>query len=103
VEHRGQAHDPVEDAGVNDGFEVGEGARIRRSIVDNGTVISPVVPVGFDRGADERLSHVTPAGIAVVARGPIAKSEKAPARRKGGRAAGATHRAAPAAAAEARG
>lgn len=86
---------------MNDGAEIGRGARVRRTIVDKGAVIAPGVAVGFDRRADGRLYHVTPVGITVVPRGPIGRSEKAPAQRKGGPAAGATHHAAPAAAAEA--
>jgi len=96
--HRGCS---LEEVVVNDGAEIGEGARIRRAILDKGALIPRGVTVGFDRKAEERLYHVTPTGITVVPRGPLGKSRKLAERGKGGPGAGAAHPAAPAAVAEA--
>jgi len=53
------------------GVEVGEGARIRRAIIDKFVKIPPGAKIGYDRKEDERRFHVSPSGIVVIARGTI--------------------------------
>jgi glucose-1-phosphate adenylyltransferase len=74
VVHRGAI---VEDAVVNDWAEIGEGARVRRAILDKGAVASPAARIGYDGEAGGRSYHVSETGITVVPRAPLHPPPKA--------------------------
>jgi glucose-1-phosphate adenylyltransferase len=64
-----EAH--VEGSILMNGVEVGEGARIRRAIIDKFVKIPPGAKIGYNRKEDERRFHVSPSGIVVIAKGTI--------------------------------
>ena len=59
----------VEDSILLSGVRLGQGSRLRRTIVDKWVQIPAGVEIGFDRDADEKRFHVSPSGITVVPRG----------------------------------
>jgi len=56
----------VEESILLDRVEVGDGARIRRAIVDKGVKIPAGTEIGYDREADKARFIVTPGGIVVI-------------------------------------
>ncbi len=56
----------VEDAILFHGVEVGEGASLRRCIVDKSVVIPPGEQIGIDPDRDAQRFEISPAGIVVV-------------------------------------
>ncbi len=61
----------IEEAVINDRAEIGEGARVRRAILDKGAVVPPRARIGYDREADRKCYHVSESGITVVPRAPF--------------------------------
>lgn len=56
----------VEDSILLDGAEVGAGACLRRTIVDEGVRVPAGARIGFDPVEDAAFGHVTPGGVTVV-------------------------------------
>lgn len=56
----------IEDSILLDGAEVGEGACLRRTIVDEGVRVPAGARIGFDPAEDAAFGHVTPGGVTVV-------------------------------------
>ena len=56
----------VEDSILFTGATVGEGARVRRAIVDRGVSIPADEEIGLDPARDAERFHVTPAGVVVI-------------------------------------
>lgn len=61
----------VSDSIVMDHTIVGEGARIRRAIIDQYNVIPAGMEIGYDVEADRERFHVSDSGIVVVGKGQI--------------------------------
>jgi glucose-1-phosphate adenylyltransferase len=59
----------VEEAVLMDGVEIGEGARVRRAIVDKSVRIPPHVSIGHDAEADRERFTVSAGGVVVIAKG----------------------------------
>jgi glucose-1-phosphate adenylyltransferase len=53
---------------INDGVEIGRGARLRRCIIDKGTHIPPGESIGYNLEQDAKRFHVTDSGIVVIAK-----------------------------------
>ncbi|MCC7079718.1 MAG: glucose-1-phosphate adenylyltransferase [Burkholderiales bacterium] len=65
-------HDVViEDSIVFDGCTIGDGARIRRAIIDRHNTVAPGAHIGYNRSEDEARYTVTESGIAVVPLAPL--------------------------------
>jgi glucose-1-phosphate adenylyltransferase len=60
------SHAVVEDSVILPKVDVGEGARLRRVVVDKHCQIPEGIKIGFDRAEDERRFHVTAKGITLV-------------------------------------
>ena len=56
----------MEDSIVFDNCDIGRRCRIRRAILDKNLQVPPDTEIGYRRGDDERLYHVTDSGIVVV-------------------------------------
>jgi glucose-1-phosphate adenylyltransferase len=56
----------VEDSVVLPKADIGEGARLRRTVVDKHCHIPPGLAIGFDPVEDAKRFHVTPKGITLV-------------------------------------
>jgi ADP-glucose pyrophosphorylase len=56
----------VEDSVILNGAEIGRGARIRRAIVTESTIVPPFAEIGFNDAADQEKYRVTPKGIVIV-------------------------------------
>ena len=56
----------VEDSVIFDNCDIGRHCRIRRAILDKNIQIPPETQIGYNRGDDERLYHVSDSGIVVV-------------------------------------
>lgn len=61
----------IEEAIINDDAEIGEGARVRRTILDKGAVVPPGTRIGYDREADRQRYQVSETGIIVVPWPPL--------------------------------
>ena len=60
-------HSVVEESVVLPEVEIGEGCRIRRAIIDRGTIIADGTVIGEDQDADrERGLRVTKSGLTLV-------------------------------------
>jgi glucose-1-phosphate adenylyltransferase len=57
----------VEDCVVFDGCEIGEGARIRRAILEKNVVVPPGTVIGYDRERDRQRYQVTESGLVILA------------------------------------
>jgi glucose-1-phosphate adenylyltransferase len=72
IGHSVRIHDgaDVQESIVMDHTIVGEGARLRRAIIDRFNVIDPDETAGYDREEDARRQyHIDPSGLVVRARG----------------------------------
>ncbi|MBD3315237.1 MAG: glucose-1-phosphate adenylyltransferase, partial [Chitinivibrionales bacterium] len=58
----------VEDSIVFSGVDIGEGARVRRAIIDRGVVVPPGAKIGFDEEADREKYTVSDSGIVILCR-----------------------------------
>jgi glucose-1-phosphate adenylyltransferase len=56
----------VEDSVILDNCDIGQGARLRRTILDKNVRVPEGTAVGYDLDQDKRLYHVTEGGIVVV-------------------------------------
>lgn len=56
---------------VMDRTRIGEGARIRRAIIDSDNVIPPGMRIGYDLDADRQRFHVSDSGIVVIGKGQL--------------------------------
>ena len=56
---------------VMDRTVIGEGARIRRAIIESDNVIPPGMRIGHDLDADRRRFHVSDSGIVVIGKGQL--------------------------------
>ncbi|MGE5090443.1 MAG: glucose-1-phosphate adenylyltransferase [Candidatus Levyibacteriota bacterium] len=63
---RVQSHATIEDSVVLPNVEVGEGAVLKRTIVDKHCRIPPGLVAGVDPAADRQRFHVTPRGITLI-------------------------------------
>jgi glucose-1-phosphate adenylyltransferase len=61
----------IEDSIVFDSCTIGDGARIRRAIVDRHNTIAPGTRIGYDRDEDAARYFVTDSGITVVPLAPL--------------------------------
>ncbi len=68
----------IEEAVINEEVEVGEGAQIRRAILDKGAVIPPGVRIGFAEETDRRHYHVSGTGIIIVPATPAGGVKNVP-------------------------
>jgi glucose-1-phosphate adenylyltransferase len=59
----------VDDSVLLDGVDVGEGAVVRRAIVDKNVVIEPGATLGVDLERDRERFVVSPGGTVVVGKG----------------------------------
>jgi glucose-1-phosphate adenylyltransferase len=66
----------IEDAVLLGDTFVGEGARIRKAVIDVGNEIGPGEAIGFDSERDARAYHVDPSGIVVVPHGSLADTQR---------------------------
>ncbi len=60
------SHAVVEDSVVLPRVDIGEGARLRRVVVDKHCRIPAGMKIGFDRAEDEKRFHVTAKGVTLV-------------------------------------
>ncbi len=58
----------VEDSVLLDRVDIGRGAKVRKAIVDKGTVVGENVEIGYSAAADARLFTVSPGGVVAVAK-----------------------------------
>lgn len=56
---------------VMDRTHIGEGARIRRAIIDSDNVIPAGMRIGYDLDADRQRFHVSDSGIVVIGKGQL--------------------------------
>jgi glucose-1-phosphate adenylyltransferase len=61
----------IEDSIVLDSCTIGDGARIRRAIIDRHNTIPPGTRIGYDRKADAASYTVTDSGLVVVPLAPL--------------------------------
>jgi glucose-1-phosphate adenylyltransferase len=61
-----EAEAEVQESILCDGVHLGRGSRVRRAILDCGTVVPPGVRIGFDQAADGAQCTVSDGGITVV-------------------------------------
>ncbi len=61
----------IEDSIVCDSCTIGDGARIRRAIIDRHNTIPPGARIGYDRSQDAARYVMTESGIAVVPLAPL--------------------------------
>ncbi|MPQ98500.1 glucose-1-phosphate adenylyltransferase [Modestobacter sp. I12A-02628] len=59
----------VEDSVLMDGVQIGEGAVVRRAILDKNVVVPPWARIGVDEAADRERYHVSAGGITVLGKG----------------------------------
>jgi glucose-1-phosphate adenylyltransferase len=59
----------VEDSVVMDGVIIGEGAYVRRAILDKNVVVPPWARIGVDTTADKEHYHVSAGGVTVLGKG----------------------------------
>jgi glucose-1-phosphate adenylyltransferase len=59
----------VEDAILFNGVSVGEGAHLRRCILDKEVVVPPRARIGLDPQEDRERFDLTPGGVVVVPKG----------------------------------
>ena len=52
-----------------DGVSIGEGAYVRRAILDKNTVVPPWARIGVDTVADKERYHVSEGGVVVLGKG----------------------------------
>ncbi len=52
-----------------DGVQVGEGAYVRRAILDKNVVVPPWARIGVDTAGDREHYHVSAGGVAVLGKG----------------------------------
>jgi glucose-1-phosphate adenylyltransferase len=52
-----------------DGVYIGEGAYVRRAILDKHTVVPPWARIGVDHAADKQHYHVSEGGVVVLGKG----------------------------------
>ncbi len=65
------SHAEVVGSIVMDRTHIGEGARIRRAIIDSDNVIPPGMRIGYDLEEDRRRFHVSESGIVVIGKGQL--------------------------------
>jgi glucose-1-phosphate adenylyltransferase len=56
----------VEDSIVFSGVDIGEGAKIRRAIIDRGVAVAPGTRIGYDEKADRERYTVSDSGIVIL-------------------------------------
>ncbi|MFP4462505.1 MAG: glucose-1-phosphate adenylyltransferase [Guyparkeria sp.] len=61
---RDQAY--VEDSVILPNVQVGEGAQVRRAVIDKGCIIPPGMKIGIDLEADRERFEVSPGGVVLV-------------------------------------
>ncbi|SDN53287.1 glucose-1-phosphate adenylyltransferase [Klenkia soli] len=59
----------VEDSVLMDGVHIGEGAVVRRAILDKNVVVPPFARIGVDHEADRSRYHVSAGGVTVLGKG----------------------------------
>ncbi|GHE14145.1 glucose-1-phosphate adenylyltransferase [Klenkia taihuensis] len=59
----------VEDSVLMDGVHIGEGAVVRRAILDKNVVVPPFARIGVDHDADRERYHVSAGGVTVLGKG----------------------------------
>ncbi|KQS68291.1 glucose-1-phosphate adenylyltransferase [Modestobacter sp. Leaf380] len=59
----------VEDSVLMDGVHIGEGAVVRRAILDKNVVVPPFARIGVDLDADRERYHVSAGGVTVLGKG----------------------------------
>ena len=59
----------VEDCVLMDGVHIGEGAVVRRAILDKNVVVPPFARIGVDHEADRSRYHVSAGGVTVLGKG----------------------------------
>ncbi|MCO7219357.1 glucose-1-phosphate adenylyltransferase [Klenkia sp. PcliD-1-E] len=59
----------VEDSVLMDGVHIGEGAVVRRAILDKNVVVPPFARIGVDHEADRARYHVSAGGVTVLGKG----------------------------------
>jgi glucose-1-phosphate adenylyltransferase len=52
-----------------DGVHIGEGAYVRRAILDKNVVVPPWARIGVDVAADRERYHVSAGGVTVLGKG----------------------------------
>ena len=67
VESNAEVHGSI----VMDRTHIGEGARIRRAIIDSDNVIPAGMRIGYDLDADRQRFHVSDSGIVVIGKGQL--------------------------------
>jgi len=63
---RVEVHAEVEESVILPNVQIGSRCRIRRAILDKGTILPEGLSVGFDREQDAKRFHVSPEGITLV-------------------------------------
>ena len=63
---RVENHSEVEDSVVLPGTRIGVGCRIRKAVIDSGTIIPDGTTIGFDPEEDIKRFRVTRDGVTVV-------------------------------------
>jgi glucose-1-phosphate adenylyltransferase len=61
---------------LNDGVDVGRGARLRRCIVDKNVTIPSNDVIGFDHIEDAKRFKVTETGIVIIAKDQVVQPQK---------------------------
>jgi glucose-1-phosphate adenylyltransferase len=64
----------VEDCVLMDGVHIGEGATVRRAILDKNAIVPPGVQIGVDLDRDREKYHVSEGGVTVLGKGARAFS-----------------------------
>jgi glucose-1-phosphate adenylyltransferase len=59
----------VEDSVLMDGVYIGEGAYVRRAILDKNTVVPPWARIGVEHANDKQRYHVSEGGVVVLGKG----------------------------------
>ena len=59
----------VEDSVLMDGVVIGEGAYVRRAILDKNAVVPPWARIGVDVASDKERYHVSVGGVTVLGKG----------------------------------
>jgi glucose-1-phosphate adenylyltransferase len=72
VENHAEVHESV----IMENVKIGEGARIRRAIIDKGVVIPPDTVIGYDAEQDRKRFTLTDEGVVVITQPKPSSSKK---------------------------
>ena len=63
---RVESHAEIKESVILPNVEIGAGCKIRRAVIDKGTVIPPNTTIGEQRAEDEQYFYVSPGGVTLV-------------------------------------